>query len=405
MDYEKAYKQLVEDFGIILNLNTVKESGVISVEDVRKLIPELAESEEERIRTFLHHTFTAQYLCKDKLGKWHGEPVVNILAWLEKQGEQKFVDKIKPKFKVGDWLVENKPNNYARIIQILEVVDIQGKEMYRISRDLYNDEDVVEYRFIENNYHSFTIQDAKDGDVLRIENLTFIFQEITNDNVCHKDAAVAYCSYEDNDDGFGVCGPDCITDLELVTPATKEQRELLFQKMKEAGYEWDAEKKELKKGEQKPIKVPKFKVGDFIQFNGMGHTRYTVKKVCGLSHYINTCNKRMDMSYTDANFELVEKKSSWSEEDEEALEVAIIDLEDIYSEDSPLDCYAGHYMPFDKAANQLKSIKERYTWKPSEEHIHWLKWAINRMPDTEIANEAEAELRDLLEQLEKLMEE
>lgn len=63
-----------------------------------------------------------------------------------------------------------------------------------------------------------------------------------------------------------------------------------------------------KQGEQKPIKVPKFKVGDFIQFNGMGHTRYTVKEVCGLSHYINTCNKRMDMSYTDANFELVEQK-------------------------------------------------------------------------------------------------
>lgn len=52
---------------------------------------------------------------------------------------------------------------------------------------------------------------------------------------------------------------------------------------------------------------PKFKVGDFIQFNGIGHTRYTIKEVCGLSHYINTCNKRMDMSYTDANFELVEQ--------------------------------------------------------------------------------------------------
>ena len=30
-------------------------------------------------------------------------------------------------------------------------------------------------------------------------------------------------------------------------PATKEQRNLLFQKMKDAGYEWDVEKKELKK--------------------------------------------------------------------------------------------------------------------------------------------------------------
>ena len=40
---------------------------------------------------------------------------------------------------------------------------------------------------------------------------------------------------------------------EDVKPATKEQRDLLFQKMKEAGYEWDADKKELKKIEQKLV--------------------------------------------------------------------------------------------------------------------------------------------------------
>lgn len=56
---------------------------------LKDIFPELAESiEDERIRTFLHHTFTAQYLCKDKTGKWHGEPVTNILAYLEKQKEQ-----------------------------------------------------------------------------------------------------------------------------------------------------------------------------------------------------------------------------------------------------------------------------------------------------------------------------
>ena len=32
-----------------------------------------------------------------------------------------------------------------------------------------------------------------------------------------------------------------------IYPATKEQRELLFKKMKEAGYEWDSDKKELRK--------------------------------------------------------------------------------------------------------------------------------------------------------------
>jgi hypothetical protein len=37
-----------------------------------------------------------------------------------------------------------------------------------------------------------------------------------------------------------------------IFPATKEQRELLFSKMKEAGYEWDTNHKQLKKIEQKP---------------------------------------------------------------------------------------------------------------------------------------------------------
>ena len=32
----------------------------------------------------------------------------------------------------------------------------------------------------------------------------------------------------------------------IIYPATKEQRDLLFQKMKEAGYKWDFMKKELK---------------------------------------------------------------------------------------------------------------------------------------------------------------
>lgn len=66
------------------------ESAVFSVRTaLETLHPELKESENERIRKFLHHTFKVQYLAKDGLGKWHGEPVTNILAWIEKRGEQK----------------------------------------------------------------------------------------------------------------------------------------------------------------------------------------------------------------------------------------------------------------------------------------------------------------------------
>jgi hypothetical protein len=54
-------------------------------------------------------------------------------------------------------------------------------------------------------------------------------------------------------DACGIFDP-CLNDCCYVgdvsrddyAPATKEQRDLLFHKMKEAGYEWNAEKKELK---------------------------------------------------------------------------------------------------------------------------------------------------------------
>ena len=48
---EKAerFDEVVEKFDVILNLNTVKESGTIFADDVRKILPELKESEDERI--------------------------------------------------------------------------------------------------------------------------------------------------------------------------------------------------------------------------------------------------------------------------------------------------------------------------------------------------------------------
>lgn len=68
----------------------LKEGGI--PEEKREKLLEITLSDEElesrRIMQFLHHTFTTQYLCSDKLGKWHGEPVTNILAWLEKQSKK-----------------------------------------------------------------------------------------------------------------------------------------------------------------------------------------------------------------------------------------------------------------------------------------------------------------------------
>ena len=46
-----------------------------------------------------------------------------------------------------------------------------------------------------------------------------------------------------------------------IHPATKKQRDLLFQKMKEAGYVWNTEKKDLRKRETSPVLSNSLNIG------------------------------------------------------------------------------------------------------------------------------------------------
>ena len=64
------------------------------------MFPELEESEDEKIRKALIEYFNEQCDMSD----WNGVYGYQVVAWLEKQGEQKLVDKVEPKFKVGDWI-------------------------------------------------------------------------------------------------------------------------------------------------------------------------------------------------------------------------------------------------------------------------------------------------------------
>lgn len=103
---------------------------------------------------------------------------------------------------------------------------------------------------VDKSASAFTIQDAKDGDVLAEskEDVILIFRGIGNTR--WDDAIDYYCYYDCYQKDF-IVQEDVnhwgdIKNNQL-KPATKEQRDLLFQKMHEAGYEWDAENKELKK--------------------------------------------------------------------------------------------------------------------------------------------------------------
>jgi len=104
---------------------------------------------------------------------------------------------------------------------------------------------------VDKSASAFTIRDARGGDVLYCEN-SGIEYIVMNKGISKCNNIDSYFRYN-SEDGFDIGVPSVLSaEEDIITPATKEQRELLFQKMREAGYEWDSEKKELREIEQKP---------------------------------------------------------------------------------------------------------------------------------------------------------
>lgn len=153
------------------------------------------------------------------------------------------------KFKVGDWITDG-----VSKCQIYFIDDTQ----YWYSENCI----LGSIESVDKQYHLWTINDAKDGDVLfhsdSASNGIFIFKEILQLGTLQK--VICYCDY-DSEDGFclGENHTCCWADSKILRPATEERRNRLFQKMREAGYRWNPETKVLEK-----VVVPEFKIGDKI---------------------------------------------------------------------------------------------------------------------------------------------
>ena len=165
-----------------------------------------------------------------------------------KQGEQKPTDKIEPKFKVGDWFVNNKRKDVFLIKSITNgyctLEDIKGNIISPCLPPC------------ESDSHIWTIRDAKDGDVLvASDGSIFLFAGVV-DCACKYYVALTTDNHvEINKEAKGGYWETS----RAVHPATKEQRVLLFEKIKQEGYEWGQKEKKLIK-----MKEPKFKVGDWV---------------------------------------------------------------------------------------------------------------------------------------------
>jgi hypothetical protein len=138
----------------------------------------------------------------------------------------------KPKFKVGDWIIGRATENEPR--QIAEVT----KDGYKTTYGGW-----IGSSF-EEEIHLWTIEDAKDGDVIFYDSgWTCIFKYI------HGIWYSSHCFITADGEfhtGYEVHSIDATLNGNA-HPATKEQRDRLFRRMKKTGYEWDSEKKELNK--------------------------------------------------------------------------------------------------------------------------------------------------------------
>ena len=298
MDYKKAYEEALERARTKRDEYKRLEGDKSYVpSDIEFIFPELKESEDERIRK-------AQLNYWRSVGgkEWYGVPVQEVIAWLENQGEQNITDKIEPKFKVGDTIeyfgerkeLDNEPHTikcinkdmyittfgkkisfkYQDCYRIVKVAEKLEKDKWYVCTKTFvlrdkivvlkgqtyksNQNGAIEGEnkclFIDTHdgkssdyFRPWTIEYAKDGDVLAAsDGSIFLFAGVV-DCACKYYVALTNDNYVKFNKEVG--GGYWETSR-AVRPATKEQCDLLFQKMKEAGYEWDTEKKELKKIEQ-----------------------------------------------------------------------------------------------------------------------------------------------------------
>jgi hypothetical protein len=393
MGYEKKYKEALEKARQLCAYPTTKPF----ISDLQDLFPELKESEDEMIRkALIYHYQGDGCLCTNEYRIDYKE----IRAWLEKQGaysqreecldcqfnyaseckgscamkrgeqkpvviiskfrigdeiktsneesltitkidekgywsedlficsfdeeciwdlvKQKPIDKAEPKFHKGEWIIHQGTEN---IYQVVALIDNHYQLKYGDNYAVQKCTDVDRYARL------WDIKDAKCGDVLSDGTTIFIFKDLLSDG-----SVMSYCDYDtDSGESDAFCPLSMNLMCSKITPATKEQRDILMKAIADAGYTFDFKKKELKRIEQKP---------------------------------------------------------AWSEEDNSNLQCCITKVQH--------DMNNGWIGRNEELLSWLESLKDRYTWKPSDEQMITLRQVISGCSyDIEPLVELETKLKEL----------
>lgn len=215
----------------------------------------------------------------DKYGRYFGShfrdaecllfPSKNCRTW------EGWTPPTSPKFKIGDWIVSD---DKQRVYQITDISDNSYFYDHSPKYDLIS--------VADKSYHLWSINDAKDGDIIKTEYFIFIFKYINHNTGVHY-----YCHYElddcDVDERFGIAMPDSTIGSTAdrgihFRPAHPQEKHLLLDEIAKSGYRWDEEKKEL-------CKIKHYDISSFYAGMPVLVRDYDNRKWCYLlySHYNN----------------------------------------------------------------------------------------------------------------------
>ena len=302
-----------------------------------------------------------------------------IVAWLEKQGEHKPVNNVEPRFHKGDWVVFNNRHDSVYQVEKIENYEYTLRHFLGGSMPLsFSHEDMI---------RAWTVKDVRDGDVLTNGNYPCLFKSINEGNgmfvYCGINGSGNFATKADGEDNIWDDEP------ENYCPAAKEQRDTLFEKMKEAGYEWDAGKKELKKIEDDEYNGEDYGIDGL--WNAINILEKTLGKVSGYQSDDGILEHKCAITAVKKLYG--QKSTEWSEEDSVRLQRIIDflwynrkgDTDAIYQQEQDIDW--------------LKSLKPQNTWKPTDLQLVCLSDAIERYNSEGYPADV---LKTLLRQLKKI---
>ena len=175
----------------------------------------------------LHNKYAFSPATKDEREKLFKKIAEEGYKWDDNEKELKKLMYNAGKFNVGDWITDG--NATAQITSI-------GNGWY-----LYGDRCILgDIKDVDKNYHLWSIEDAKVGNVLSNNNVICIFTGLDKDN-----NIFSPCMYT-SQHGLEVfsSGEECMGST-LLRPATQKDCDILFNELEEAGYRWDENKCEL----------------------------------------------------------------------------------------------------------------------------------------------------------------